>query len=253
VTAQPLQPLEIATRLGPLKLWRDASADRRQPLVLVVRGYAPPSTQYFDLPHALPEADFAVVDLPGNLETPTIRGASVERFAAMFDEALAVIGDGRPCVVLGSSTGGVAALAMRRPARLLLIDPPLSTGALWPLVEFVREPSLMAQPAYVDWVWRILGIGPDRHENRNYRPLLKACRIPGVVVVPGEPLGPPRVIRGIPGLMTAADRDLVAAHPCLRAVAVPGAGHNVAADMPDLIVSLLREQVAQVSPATSAA
>lgn len=48
----------------------------------------------------------------------------------------------------------------------------------------------------------------------------------------------------IAGLRATADRALVTGHPSLRPVVVPDASHNVAAEAPDLVRSLLREQLA---------
>jgi pimeloyl-ACP methyl ester carboxylesterase len=72
------------------------------------------------------------------MHSPPFAWASVPLFAAGFDEALELLFPGRRITVVGISMGGTTALHMRSPLvrSMVLADPPLRTGQLWPLVGY---------------------------------------------------------------------------------------------------------------------
>jgi hypothetical protein len=234
--------LELATAQGPVPVWGRFGRSATRPVVFIVRGAFADPESLTRLPPDLPEADVALVHLPG-MHSPFFAESSVRAFAAAFDEVVAREFAGRPLVKAGLSTGALVALAMRSPGAVAAFDPPLTTDALWPLIPGLRV-SARDSELMAGWISEIFGVTAEGLENRDYRPLLEACKEPGVVVIPGEPLEPPRPLPSLPGLMTAEDRMLAQRHPTLRAMIIQGAGHNIPRDHPRIIPLAIRQALA---------
>ena len=77
------------------------------------------------------------------------------------------------------------------------------------------------------FIWSVFGVGPDRSEPRDYRPLLDALDRPAWVLLGGEPLNPPRTLDQVPSLVDEPERAAFAAHPGVQVRIVPTVGHNV--------------------------
>ncbi|MBL8554274.1 MAG: hypothetical protein JNL41_08350 [Phenylobacterium sp.] len=238
----------IRTRLGVVPVTgRLGAFDLSRPLVFVIRGAYPDPELMHRLPDLLPEADVALVDLPG-MHSPFFAEPGVEAFARGYDEVLATRFPGRRTVALGLSTGALAALAMQGPERLVLMEPPLETGALWPfLPRLAGEVRRTARREAKAWVEAVFGVTAEGVEGRDYRPLLTACRKPGVVMVGGVPLDPPRDLERPPSYVTADAIGLVIRHPTLKLAVIGGAGHNIIAEGGPAILDAVRQNLAAMA------
>lgn len=201
----------VQTSQGPVVFWE--RPDDSRPTVLVIRGAFPERDDYRNLPLELPECRVLLTHLPG-MHTPFLPESSVETFARAFDEALP------GAHVLGVSTGGLVAMAMKTAKSVVAIDPPLQTEPLWPLRAFLQNIADNAQPQMRAWVRNVLGVpGP----NIDYRPLVKPEH---TVIIAGEPLEPERAPQPMPGLINREDREWLRSH--CKTVTVP-CGHNILA------------------------
>lgn len=238
----------IATSLGVVPVTgRLGAFEPSRPLVFVIRGAYPDPTSMHRLPDLLPEADVALVDLPG-MHSAFFAEQGVEAFARGYDEVLAGRFPGRRTVALGLSTGALAALAMRSPERLVLMEPPLETGALWSfLPRLAREAQRTTLGEARAWIDAVFGVTADGVDGRDYRPLLTACRKPGVVMIGGVPLDPPRDLDHEPSYVTADAIGLVIRHPTLKLAVVGGVGHNIIVDGGPAILNTLRQNLAALA------
>jgi hypothetical protein len=218
----------FSTPFGEAWLWGAAPAPEK-PLVLVIEGaFSIPRPRGFDLAGYLPEASVLNAHLPGNHCPPAV-AQSVGAYAALYSDVLRQIG--RPAVVAGASVGALVGLAMRdaNVKGVVASDPPLVTGNLWPLAPGFRQ--RLADPSQEPWVsdfiWNVFGVSADRHENRDYRPLLDQLGVPAWALLGTEPLQPPRKCAALPSLVDEPERALLRGHPRVRVREVPGVGHNV--------------------------
>jgi pimeloyl-ACP methyl ester carboxylesterase len=234
------------TSFGPVPVRGDlARFEASRPIVMVIRGAFPDPEAMTLLQGWFPDADVVIVDLPG-MHSPFFEESSIAAFAAAFDEILAEF-DRRQAVAVGISTGALAAFAMRRIARLIAIEPPLSTAAAWPLVPNFRERALESADL-ARWIEAVFGISPDRIENRDYTGLVDSSA-PGVVMVGETPLEPMRPFERMPSLVAAPDRAKILAQPHLSVMTIPGAGHNVPGRAPTTILSVLRQILGELAAA----
>lgn len=217
------EKLEVETPFGPVWFWR---RDTGQPVLLLITGTLAEPAVLRGLDDVLQGIDLWRVHLPGN-HCPPLATTSVGMFAAAFTEAIRTALQDRPVVVAGLSVGGLAALGIRAPnvRRLLVVEPPLLTEGVW-VLEVLRD---QAPPGHEDFLWQVLGIGPDRIEPRDYTGLLAALRLPTLALVGGVsgPRDPDFEV--MPSMMTPASRALLDRHPHVNVVEAPGAGHNVPA------------------------
>jgi hypothetical protein len=219
-----------ASSAGEVWLWAEpGAADDGRPVVLFINGaFAIERPRSFELPGLMPEAAVFNAHLPGN-HCPALASPSVEAFAAAYSAALDQIG--RPAIVIGASIGALVAMSLRSPTLrgVVLLEPPLQTGALWPLQPTFRQMAA-ARPsdtALRDFLWAIFGFSRRELRNRDYRPLLGHLDTPGWAVFGGQPLMPERAYELVPSLVDEPDRALLAAHPKLRTAVIAGVGHNV--------------------------
>jgi len=217
------EKLEVETPFGPVWFWR---RDTGQPVLLLITGTFAEADVMRGLDDVLQGVDLWRAHLPGN-HCPPLATASVGMFAAAFTHAIGTALKGREVVVMGLSVGGLVALGIRAPnvRRLMVVEPPLLTEGLW-LLEVLRD---QAPPGHEDFLWQVLGIGPDRIEPRDYSALLAALRLPTRALVGGV-CGPRDLdFEIMPSLITPACRALLDRHPQVTVVEAPGAGHNVPA------------------------
>jgi pimeloyl-ACP methyl ester carboxylesterase len=220
----------LDTSFGPVVVHGDLAGFRpERPLLFMIRGAFPEPDQLVRLGETFPAADFAWSDLPG-MHSPPFAWASVPLFAAAFDEALELLFPGRRITVVGISMGGTTALHMRSPLvrSMVLADPPLRTGQLWPLVGYRQIAA--RTPGGADWLWSILGIGPDAIEDRDYRAPLDNLTATPRFLLGGEPLMPERPLRNLPGLISAEDREMLLRRFGGAVTIIPEVGHNIVRD-----------------------
>ncbi|MBS0334541.1 MAG: hypothetical protein JSS35_17365 [Proteobacteria bacterium] len=228
----------VSTSLGdvPMKIVERGA----EPVVLVIRGVLPPADYMEWLePHG---ADTAFLHLPG-MHHPLLRTIGVAAFAQAFDEAVRVRFAGRPVLAVGASAGALVAAAMDAPqiGGRLLIEPFFSTLQLWPLRNWLRHAYSAASPGLWVWLWSVLGIAPDREEERDYRAVLRPG-LPILAVVGDRPLQPPRPVSSLPSLAGDADRALLReAGAEIREVS---AGHDLSREAPEALQAAVADALA---------
>lgn len=239
----------VPTARGPVTLMGrfETFADER-PLILAIPGALQDPHALVGLIAQTPQADVAIALLPG-MFSPLLDETSVAAFASAFDEVIAARFSGRDILRCGFSVGGLVAMAMRAGQAFVAVDSPLTTDGLWPLIEPLRKVMAQGEPDRVPgWVWAVLGIGPDRIENRDYRPLLANLNVPGIYVIAGQPLEPPRNLPRPPGAMTPEDRDLVSATPGVTPLVAAGSGHGVLVEAPRAVMLAIERGLALLGP-----
>lgn len=233
--------LRVKTSGGVFGFVGAVHADPRRPGLLAVNGSFPPKGYLHDLIEAFPGANVLVAYLPG-MQTPWTPATPEQLTAGLSEAAGRLLGDA-PLVVFGSSTGNLLALGLETPniVRRVAMEPFLQTELLWPFIDYARDRIASApDPALEDYLWTLFGIGRDRVENRDYRPLLGRLATPTDVVVGGAPLLPRRTMDGWPSLVSAADRELFKAHPLVTLYeGGPETGHLVGPAGETLIRRLL--------------
>jgi len=229
------------TSYGPVPVWGEFDRfESYRPLLFVIRGAFPDLDSMTLLYRHLPEFDVALVHLPG-MHSPFFSECSVNVFARAFDEVVVAL-DKRKIFALGLSTGALVALAMRGAESLILVEPPLSTADAWPLIpQFLEWGANNSDVAR--WIDEIFGYSEQGVVNRDYTGLLENSS-PGVVLLGGAPLEPRRPFDRMPSLVTQADRARIAATPHLKAIVLPGVGHNVPFRAPKEFLVILKQALA---------
>jgi len=225
---------EVETPFGPVWMW---GFDTGRPLLLVLSGAFAEPWVFDQLHTAIPGVDVVRAHHPTN-HCPPIRPLHLGAIGAAYAMALRTRFPDRPAVVFGNSTGALIALAMRAPQarRMVLIEPFLRTGRLWPLRLILRRRPTEEQRLFL---WNLFGLTEDRLEDRDYTHLLEGLRIPTHVLVGDEPLGEPRDIAALPSLVDEQDRQALASHPFVDLTVLPG-GHHFAQNIDALVSTLLR-------------
>ncbi|HTK34542.1 MAG TPA: alpha/beta hydrolase [Caulobacteraceae bacterium] len=235
-----VQATKFQTSMGAVPVWgRLESFSPDRPLLFVIRGAWPPTVGYMDpLADLIPEADVALVHLPGMHSTP-FRDQTVKAFATAFDEVIAKLAHPR-VLVLAISIGGVVALSLTGAWETILVETPLMTAPLWPIHPRFRD-IVGDNPNAAEWVRNLFGTGQDGVENRDYRSLALDFRGQGTLLLGDDPLWPERPITRIPSLVCDDSRKAYAANPRFRSVIVPNAGHNIPKDGSGHILHLLHD------------
>lgn len=235
---------EFQTAEGEIWLWGDEEAlQSEKPILLVITGaFASAESPFFNLQPSVEEASVLVGHVPGNL-SPTLRHDSISAYAAAYAEVLS--GLGRPVIVLGESAGALIALAIRAPnlKGLVLIEPPLVTANLWPLLQIFRP--LLEDPKHRAFIGNVFGYGETTVDGRDYRHLVEALKVPTYVFMGSIPLGDPRPVEASPSLIDEPERELLRAHRWIRTVQVQGGGHNLVVGADQKIVDVSRELLAR--------
>lgn len=218
------------TPFGEIWLWGDAAAfSDDRPVVLVITGaFNNERSAVFALQAALPEAAVLIGHLPGNHCPPTVP-QSVGGYAAAYGLVAKELA--RPLVAVGASVGGLVAMALRAPnlRGIVALEPPIRTGKLWPLLPSFRQ-RLGQDPENAllkEFLWSVLGVSAEDHEDRNYEHMLAQLATPTLVLLGAEPLYPERKLAGVPSLVDEPERDILRRHPFIRTTLVQGVGHNI--------------------------
>jgi pimeloyl-ACP methyl ester carboxylesterase len=237
-----MQRVVAQTAFGPVPTWgRFESFQEDRPLLLAIRGAFASADYLNDYADRLPGFDVVVAGLPG-LSTVWAAEVSVTAFALAFDDIIRA--HARPSITaMGVSVGALVAMALREPARIVAVEPPLSTAKLWPLRRWALRALHDGMPALHErWMWSILGYTADQAEGRDYLPILNNLNQPVEVVAGDLPLFPVREVGVMPSLLGNDDRRLLAAHPLIRLEVAQGAGHDVPKEAPDTLATLIADQ-----------
>jgi pimeloyl-ACP methyl ester carboxylesterase len=232
------------TPLGEVWLWGDRDAfTGSRPVILVIHGaFQAERSAFFDLPPYFPDAAVLLAHLPGN-HSPELVRADVATYAAALDHALASFSR-RALIPCGVSTGALMAMAMKTPViGSVLIEPPLRTAKLWPLIEDFRRRDA---PWARRFVQSVFGYYPDRIVDQDYRPLLSNLTRRAWVLLGETPLMPQRPLDEIPSLVDEPERDLLRSHPLVRVAVSPGVGHNIPQHNDKLIDAALTKVLGQL-------
>lgn len=204
------------------------------PALLCIRGIWAPRDQLNELMHVFPKLDVVIGDIPG-MWTRAPVPSTLAAFSRAYDELVAQLLPNRPVVLLGVSTGAVVGLGMKSPQlrRMVVVEPFLSTGNVWPLIANMQERLITNRDApQIEmsrrYIFDMFGYSEDSVEDRDFAPLLADLAIPTAAIVGAEPLGEPRPIANWPSFADARTRELLSAHPAVQLYeGPPGSGHNL--------------------------
>jgi hypothetical protein len=215
-----MQTVEIQTSLGVVPItgkFRDGSV-----AVLIITGAFAHPSELINAPDLFaPDFGAYVARLPGN-GTPPLSEVSIDAFVQAFDEVAARLG--KPVVAHGISVGGLVALAMRSPCRIVAVDPRLSTGRLWPLNPGLRE---QYWPEHRQFLSAVFGMRDVGRVAKRYHHLVDRLTAQTDVVVGSERLHPRRPITRIPSLVDDEDRAFLIANSQVTLHVAPNAGRNI--------------------------
>lgn len=226
--------IEVATALGPI--WFHGR-DTGRPVMLLLTGAFAEANVLDHTQQFLPDVDVWRAHLPGN-HCPPVEPVSIGTFAAAYTEALNARTGARPLAVVGLSTGALVAMALRARGLngLLLVEPPLRSEHLWPMLNFRNG----GPPGWETLIEPVFGIGPKEARAVDYLAALDALPIPALVLVGEVPLLPPRPTTFLPSFVDEESRARLAAHPRVRMEIVPGAGHNIPAQAPYVFLEAMK-------------
>lgn len=110
-----------------------------------------------------------IFNLPGHGSEPIIE-PSLASYTAHFEDRLRGFN-----LVIGESLGGTVALCLNTPAKVIAVDPPLSSAGALRAAHMLRDHAdRWRSPDFDAFVLSFFGMRPDRSvEPRDYRPHLK--------------------------------------------------------------------------------
>lgn len=235
-----METRRIPTPLGNVWVRGEPEAfDGDKPVILVLLGFAAPVERFFVLQPAVPEAAVLIGHLPGN-HSPRLADCSIGVFARAWSHVVATALAGRRLIVLGESLGGLVSLAMDVPnLRRLVLDPPFRSPTD-PLFVSQCRSHLARHPGQADLAWKLLGVGPDTVEPRDFTHLIG--RPARVLVGSRHAAVPSGAARSVVG---EAERTRLIRAPAVWLTEVEAAGHVIAgAGGGNLVVAILREMLA---------
>lgn len=225
------QQTDVATRLGPVRLWETRSPpDTLRPLVFAIPSILSATDDLVKLLENLGIlADGCLMRLPSS-GAAALSACSMPELSRLVGELIETRFPGRRVVLLGVSTGAVIALGARARnlARIVALEPPLVTGGLWPIVEPMRQfLHGLRDPVANAFVLEAFGVSERQHEDRNHLDALRDLNVPVDVMLGGIPLQPQRDLSRFPSLVGEVERQFLAALPRVRLHVEPLAGHNI--------------------------
>ena len=229
-----MEIIEVQTEFGPAQF---RGTDTGKPILLLITGAFSSEQVMVQLGARFGKVDVLRAHLPGNHCPPLIQ-TSVGVFGAAYGAALDQRFPGRDIVLVGLSVGALVGFAMRSPAvrAIVAIEPPLLMREARPLT-VLRE---QAPPGQEALLWNILGIGPDRVEDRDYRPLIANLRVPTFVLLGEPPPASDTAWIEMPGLVGPEARRALRASPRVEVKVIAGAGHHIVRTDPLEVVSAIR-------------
>jgi len=245
----------IETEFGPIPLKGRFGSDG--PVLLLIRGAFADPEMLGHLPDHLPAGWSGVAaNLPGSFGGPPLRAVSVDVFAQGFSAVVRTALTNRKVVVLGLSVGGLVAMAMRAAEirRLILVDPPLSTGKAWALKHRILPilRTLGPDDPGRQFASSVLGVAEDRLEDRSYYHLLRNLDVPADLMLGDVPLAPPRTLDNLPCLNDAEDIARYRSHPMVSCHIMEGAGHNIPAQAPLPFLRIVHDACARAGDDSAA-
>jgi hypothetical protein len=226
--------LILTTAHGPLYVVGRIHANKRRPLLLAMGGAWTPADFLHELVDWFPGASVVVALFPG-MGVSLTETFDVRILAQMVDEVIASMFGDVPVVAYGVSAGSLVTLGLRAPqiVRHVAMEPFFRTSPLWPLQTAMRD-MILAAPEKVGGAKAaeaIFGYTAPPNEkvvDRDYHHVMEGLDRPVDVILGDRPLEPVRETNGWPSFTSAADRELLTAHPRVTIhPGPPGSGHEV--------------------------
>ncbi len=241
---------DVATGAGVVRLWGPAAPAPLRPIVVGIQGTLASHDEMTALLGGLSIfADGYFLRLPGGGAAP-LASFALRDIAGAVGEAIETAFPDRPVVLIGVSAGAVVALGVRARnlARVVAVEPPLSTGEAWPVHAPLRAHlASNADPAGVALVREAFGVTVQGVEDRDHGWVLEGLAVPVDVVLGAEPLEPRRTVPRFPSLLGEAQRRRLAATPGVRLHLAEGTGHNALGQAPAFVRDVLLEACRRAS------
>ncbi|WP_309646476.1 alpha/beta hydrolase, partial [Phenylobacterium sp.] len=190
--------------------------------------------------------------LPGFGGSSPLTRNNVASFAENYLEALIRLYRDRRITIVGESLGGLVAfnLAQIAPAglkaRVIALDPPLSTGKLWPVQQVLAQ-TFARQPSYKpldEFARDIFGLSRDGAiADLTYFHLLEDVGVPVEVATGTVPLFPVRDPNIRPCLIDQTDVHILSALKHVRVHSIAGADHVLVESAPGECEALVRDAI----------
>jgi hypothetical protein len=227
-----MKHLIVTTAHGDLYTVGRIHANRRQPVLFAMGGAWTPDDFLHELVDWFPGVSVVVAPFPGMGDSRTTT-FDVTILARMVDELLDCMFSGVPVVTYGLSTGCLVTLGLRAPqiVRHVAMEPFFRTSPLWPLHIAIRDmiaaaPERVGGAQAAEALFWYTAPPAERILDRDYRHVIDGLFTPVDVIVGDIPLEPVREIDGWPSFTSAADREMLAAHPHVTLRQGPaGTGH----------------------------
>jgi hypothetical protein len=248
-----LERRDIQTPLGVLTLWglpEPADADR--PALIAITGSFMPLDTLAGLPGDLGESGQVLIgELPLRGTEPVLM-PSLVRLAEALGLAVHEALNRRPVVLVGFGDAALVAALARAPeiVRVIAVEPPVMTSKLWPLRDALKDRLRQeADPGLRTYLSEAYRAAPEGETPRDHRPLFAGNPAPVVVLVGDQPLSPERRLDHPPSHVDEEDRAWLAKTAGVEVIVAPEAGHEIAREAGDLILSLSRRALARAATA----
>lgn len=242
---------DVATRLGSVRLWiAPETPGSTRPVVLAIPGIFAPLEEIAKLAGEFSIlATLAVVRLP-SASGSALSAGSLAAISEAVSEVIETAFAGRHVVLFGVSIGAVAALGVRASnlARLVVVEPPLVSGKLWPLLDPLRAHLRQTtDPVARAFAFEMFGIDERQAISRDHRAVLDGLDVPVDVVLGETPLAPERPLDRFPSFVDTEERRMLGDRPGVRLHLVPNTGHNVTGQAPKAVRDILLEAARRAS------
>lgn len=242
---------DVATRLGPVRLWiAPEPPGSTKPIVLAIPGILAPVEEIAKLGEGFGIlATLAIVRLPSASDAALSDG-SLDALSRAVGEVIETVFAGRRVVLLGVSIGAVAALGVRASnlARVVAVEPTLASGKLWPLLDPLRAHLRQTADAVSKaFVFEMFGIDGFHAVSRDHGAVLDGVEVPVEVVLGETPLAPERPLARFPSFVAEEERRMLGDRPGVKLHLVRGTGHNVVGQAPRAMRDILLEAARRAS------
>ena len=230
---------QIQTGSGSICLYAKSgvlSSHAPRPVLLLIHGVFRHSSELFQWADCDDSGfDLVFADLPGHGQSSATEDVTIAGFAAAVADAITTALGGRDVVVVGSSLGGLVALALgclgiESVKAVVAADPPLTMAKLWHVRREIGRvlAGIQLNQFMISYTGNIFGVSPDGSvSERIYYQLIENSKVPVLVLTGDVPLFPERDVNAVPCMIDDVDRYVIERLSGNKALVqtVSGCGH----------------------------